>query len=209
MWLSWVGIPGELFVDAGSELSSDNFMTFLQSHDIRATTISPEAHFQNGSPKGMVPSSSMCWPSLTWSIPFKATLICRMRVGSVSKPKMPAVSKEAMRLKCWCSVSIHVCQGQQVETRYCLHTCWPNQIIPKVLSFVTNWPCVKLLAVHSIVPTVTQRSDERCCADPIRTEDLTKSVNGSWLGKMEMACNLVFGRVPWKLRFMKINKQYG
>ena len=48
MWLSWAGIPGELFVDAGSELNSDDFMTFLQSHDIRATTISPEAHFQNG-----------------------------------------------------------------------------------------------------------------------------------------------------------------
>ena len=48
MWLSWAGIPGELFVDAGSELNSDDFRTFLQSHDIRATTISPEAHFQNG-----------------------------------------------------------------------------------------------------------------------------------------------------------------
>ena len=48
MWLSWAGIPGELLVDAGSELNSDEFMTFLQSHNIRATTISPEAHFQNG-----------------------------------------------------------------------------------------------------------------------------------------------------------------
>ena len=48
MWLSWAGIPGELLVDAGSELNSDEFMTFLQSYNIRATTISPEAHFQNG-----------------------------------------------------------------------------------------------------------------------------------------------------------------
>ena len=48
MWLSWAGIPGELLVDAASELNSEGFMHFLQSHNIRATTISPEAHFQNG-----------------------------------------------------------------------------------------------------------------------------------------------------------------
>ena len=196
MWLSWAGIPGELFVDAGSELNSDDFMTFLQSHDIRATTISPEAHFQNGKSERHGTIIQHVLTKFDMEHAIQATLICRMRLGGVSKPKMPAVSKEAMRLKCWCSVSIHVCQGQQVVTCYCLHTCWPNQIMPKVLSFATNWPCVKLLAVHSIVPTVTQRSDERCCADPIRTEDLTKSVNGSWFGKREMASNLVFGRVP-------------
>ena len=48
MWLSWAGSPGEILVDAGSEFNSEEFMEFLQSHNIRGTTISPEAHFQNG-----------------------------------------------------------------------------------------------------------------------------------------------------------------
>ena len=48
MWLSWAGIPGEIPVDAGSEFSCEDFMTFLQSCNIRATTTSPEAHHQNG-----------------------------------------------------------------------------------------------------------------------------------------------------------------
>ena len=48
MWPSWAGSPGEILVDAGSEFNSEEFMEFLQSHNIRGTTISPEAHFQNG-----------------------------------------------------------------------------------------------------------------------------------------------------------------
>ena len=48
MWISWAGVPGELLIDAASELNSDGFATFLQEHNIKATTISPEAHFQNG-----------------------------------------------------------------------------------------------------------------------------------------------------------------
>ena len=48
MWVSWAGVPGELLIDAASELNSDGFATFLQEHNIKATTISPEAHFQNG-----------------------------------------------------------------------------------------------------------------------------------------------------------------
>ena len=61
MWLSWAGIPGELFVDAGSELNSDDFMTFLQSHMTSVPPPSVLRHtFRMESPKGMVPSSSMC-----------------------------------------------------------------------------------------------------------------------------------------------------
>ena len=48
MWISWAGIPGEILVDAGSEFNSEEFMTFLQSRNIKATTISTEAHHQNG-----------------------------------------------------------------------------------------------------------------------------------------------------------------
>ena len=48
MWLSWAGVPGEILVDAGSEFNSESFMEFLQGHNIKGTTISPEAHFQNG-----------------------------------------------------------------------------------------------------------------------------------------------------------------
>ena len=42
------GVPGEILVDAGSEFNSESFMEFLQGHNIKGTTISPEAHFQNG-----------------------------------------------------------------------------------------------------------------------------------------------------------------
>ena len=48
MWLSWAAAPGEILVDAASEFNGEAFMIFLQSHNIKGTTISPEAHFQNG-----------------------------------------------------------------------------------------------------------------------------------------------------------------
>ena len=48
MWFSWAGAPGEMLVDAAGEFNSEEFMSFLQSHNIKCTTISPEAHFQNG-----------------------------------------------------------------------------------------------------------------------------------------------------------------
>ena len=40
--------PGELLIDAASEFTSDGFANFVQMHDIKVTTISAEAHFQNG-----------------------------------------------------------------------------------------------------------------------------------------------------------------
>ena len=48
LWFSWAGSPGEMMVDAGTEFNSDEFSDFVQQHNIRLTTISPEAHFQNG-----------------------------------------------------------------------------------------------------------------------------------------------------------------
>ena len=48
MWLSWARAPGEMLVDAAGEFNGEDFMTFLQSYNIKGTTISLEAHFQNG-----------------------------------------------------------------------------------------------------------------------------------------------------------------
>ena len=48
MWFQWAGAPSELLVDAGSEMNSQEFTEFVQAHNIKLTTISPEAHFQNG-----------------------------------------------------------------------------------------------------------------------------------------------------------------
>ena len=48
MWLSWAGCPMEMLVDAATELNSEEFSTFAQKHNIRVTTISPEAQYQNG-----------------------------------------------------------------------------------------------------------------------------------------------------------------
>ena len=48
MWLSWAGAPGEMIVDAGTEFNSEEFANFVQQHNVKLTTISPEAHFQNG-----------------------------------------------------------------------------------------------------------------------------------------------------------------
>eukprot|EP00435_Cladocopium_sp_Y103_P009870 s2832_g2.t1 len=47
-WLMWAGTPHELIVDAGTELNADEVSTFAQAHNIHMTTISTEAHFQNG-----------------------------------------------------------------------------------------------------------------------------------------------------------------
>lgn len=47
-WLSWAGAPGAMLVDAGSEFNSEEFSEFAQAHNIKVTTTSAEAHFQNG-----------------------------------------------------------------------------------------------------------------------------------------------------------------
>ena len=47
-WLQWAGAPNEMIVDSATELNSDEFMDFLQRHNIRCTTIVPEGHWQNG-----------------------------------------------------------------------------------------------------------------------------------------------------------------
>ena len=48
LWFSWAGAPGEMLIDAGTEFNSEEFTSFVQRHNIRCATISPEAHFQNG-----------------------------------------------------------------------------------------------------------------------------------------------------------------
>ena len=48
MWLSWAGCPTEMIVDAATEFNSEEFSTFAQRHNIRVTTISTEAQYQNG-----------------------------------------------------------------------------------------------------------------------------------------------------------------
>ena len=47
-WLMWAGTPHEVVVDAGTELNSEEVTSFAQAHNIHMTTISTEAHFQNG-----------------------------------------------------------------------------------------------------------------------------------------------------------------
>ena len=48
MWFAWAGSPSEVIVDAGSEFNSEEFAVFAQSNNIKLTTISPEAQYQNG-----------------------------------------------------------------------------------------------------------------------------------------------------------------
>ena len=48
MWFSWAGAPSEMIVDAATEFNSEEFQHFSQSHNIKVTTISVEAQFQNG-----------------------------------------------------------------------------------------------------------------------------------------------------------------
>ena len=47
-WFSWAGTPGAMLVDAGSEFNSQEFSEFAQANNVKVTTISSEAHFQNG-----------------------------------------------------------------------------------------------------------------------------------------------------------------
>lgn len=48
MWFAWAGSPSEVIVDAGSEFNSEEFSIFAQAHNIKLSTISPEAQYQNG-----------------------------------------------------------------------------------------------------------------------------------------------------------------
>ena len=47
-WFAWAGSPNELIIDAASELNSESFSQFTQRNNIKCTTISTEAHWQNG-----------------------------------------------------------------------------------------------------------------------------------------------------------------
>lgn len=47
-WFVWAGTPHEMVVDAGTELNSEELARFVQAHTIHMSTISTEAHFQNG-----------------------------------------------------------------------------------------------------------------------------------------------------------------
>ena len=48
MWFSWAGVPQEMLVDPGTEYNSEEFIRFAQAHNIKVTTTSVEAPFQNG-----------------------------------------------------------------------------------------------------------------------------------------------------------------
>ena len=47
-WLQWAGAPNEMIVDSATELNSEEFMEFLQKHNIKCTTVVPDGHWQNG-----------------------------------------------------------------------------------------------------------------------------------------------------------------
>ena len=47
-WFSWAGSPNELIIDAASELNAEAFSVFAQQSNVKCTTISTEAHWQNG-----------------------------------------------------------------------------------------------------------------------------------------------------------------
>ena len=47
-WLAWAGSPNELIVDAATELNAEAFANFMQQNNIKCSTISTNAHWQNG-----------------------------------------------------------------------------------------------------------------------------------------------------------------
>ena len=47
-WFSWAGSPNEMLVDAATELNAETFSQFMQQSNIKCTTISTDAHWQNG-----------------------------------------------------------------------------------------------------------------------------------------------------------------
>ena len=48
MWFAWAGVPQEMLIDAGTNFNSEEFSQFAQSCNIKVTTTSTEAPFQNG-----------------------------------------------------------------------------------------------------------------------------------------------------------------
>ena len=47
-WFSWAGSPNEMLVDAATELNAEQFSQFMQQCNVKCTTISTDAHWQNG-----------------------------------------------------------------------------------------------------------------------------------------------------------------
>ena len=47
-WMQWAGPPNAMMTDSATEFTSEMFGNFQQKHDIKAITIAPHAHWQNG-----------------------------------------------------------------------------------------------------------------------------------------------------------------
>ena len=47
-WFAWAGSPNEMVVDAATELNAETFANFTQQNNIKCSTISTNAHWQNG-----------------------------------------------------------------------------------------------------------------------------------------------------------------
>ena len=47
-WFSWAGSPNEMLIDAATELNAEQFSVFMQQCNVKCTTISTDAHWQNG-----------------------------------------------------------------------------------------------------------------------------------------------------------------
>ena len=47
-WFSWAGSPNQIVVDAATELNAPAFEKFLQQSNVKCSTISTNAHWQNG-----------------------------------------------------------------------------------------------------------------------------------------------------------------
>lgn len=48
MWFSWAGSPSDMLVDPGTQINPEELTAFAQANNIKLTTTSTEAQFQNG-----------------------------------------------------------------------------------------------------------------------------------------------------------------
>jgi transposase InsO family protein len=156
MWFSWAGSPSEMIVDAAAEFNSEEFSLFMQSNNIKLTTISPEAQYQNGKAErhGSVLKSMLtkfeCEHPITQTSKLPQALYWCIRAKNATSLKK-GYAPEVLGLR----KRTHACLVPFAVMRCCQLTSWQTLTQLRELPSGDNWHIGRVLGRHLPIPTMT------------------------------------------------------
>jgi hypothetical protein len=184
-WLMWAGTPHEVVVDAGTELNSEEVTSFAQAHNIHMTTISTEAHFQNGKAErhGYILQNMLSKYEKEHAIDTYHEL--KQGLWWCVQAKMPTASEKGMHLKLLCSASKRACRDPIAVMNYCLLTCWPTPRRPRECSLGCNWLDARAHGKLSFRWITMLPSADPYSGNPKGLTENISQGNGLWFGVRE------------------------